>query len=213
MRYIVSVVLLAVIVALAYFAYESVARPIRFNEAKDIRYDAVKNRLIDIRTAQVAYKDQKGAYTDSFEKLIDFIKQDSMRVPRKIGLCPDTLTDKMAVEIGFALTRLEPGQKPEDILAMGKILRDTIKIPLLDTLFSPTYPIDSLAIVPFSGGEKFAMGAGEVETGSKVKVKVFEAVAKYGQFLKGLDNNYYRPNDELRVGSLLEATNNTGNWE
>ena len=213
MKTVIQIVLVAVILALSYFIYESIAKPIRFNEEKEVRYDAVIERLKDIRTAQLAYKDQKGKFTANFDKLIDFVKFDSMRVPRKIGLCPDTLTEKMAAEIGLAITSLEPGQTPDDILAMGKILRGTVKISLLDTLFHPGYPIDSLKIIPVSNGEEFSLGAGEVETGSKVKVKVFEAVAKNSQILINMDKNFYRPSDELRVGSLTEATNHTGNWE
>ncbi|PLW99739.1 MAG: hypothetical protein C0594_16715 [Marinilabiliales bacterium] len=213
MKYVIQLVLVVVIVVLAYLAYESIARPIRFEEAKNERYSEVIQRLKDIRTAQTAYKDQKGVYADNFDELISFVKNDSLRVPRKIGLCPDTLTDQMAVEIGLAVTNLKPGETPDDILAMGKILRDTVKMPMLDTLFDPGYQIDSIRYIPFSGGEEFKIGAGVVETGSKVKVKVFEAVAKNSQILKGLDKDFFKPSDELRVGSLIEATNGAGNWE
>ena len=67
------------------------------------------------------------------------------------------------------------------------------------------------------------MGAGEVETGSKVKVKVFEVYALYDILLNGMDKqlviNYIDEREKivkftgLKVGSLKEATNNSGNWE
>lgn len=212
-KVIVQIVLFVLVVVLAYFLYDGINTPIRFNKEKDIRYEKVIERLKDIRTAQIAYKDQRGEFAGKFDQLMDFLKNDSLRVPRKIGLCPDTLNDRMAVEMGLAVTQLEPGQTPDDILKMGKILRDTIKIPILDTLFEKNYIIDSLRYIPFSGGEEFFLGAGEVETGSKVKVKVFEASAKNSQILKGLDGDYFKASDVLRVGSLTEATNNAGNWE
>ncbi len=67
------------------------------------------------------------------------------------------------------------------------------------------------------------MAAGEVETGSQVKVKVFEAYALYDILFHGMDKqeviNYKDERYQLiefygvKVGSLTEATNNAGNWE
>ena len=67
------------------------------------------------------------------------------------------------------------------------------------------------------------MAAGEVETGSQVQVKVFEAYALYDTLFHGMDRqeviNYKDERYKLieftgvKVGSLTEATNNTGNWE
>jgi len=44
--------------------------PIRFNREKDAREAAIKERLIDIRTAQETFKAVKGYYTGSFDTLI-----------------------------------------------------------------------------------------------------------------------------------------------
>ena len=67
------------------------------------------------------------------------------------------------------------------------------------------------------------MAAGEVMTGSQVRVKVFEAYALYDSMFKGLDKqqiiNYKDERHKItnfygdKVGSLTEATNNAGNWE
>ena len=67
------------------------------------------------------------------------------------------------------------------------------------------------------------MGAGELQTGSKVRVRVFEVKVPYDVLLAGLDPqsviNYTEEREEitgypgLKVGSLTEATNNAGNWE
>jgi hypothetical protein len=67
------------------------------------------------------------------------------------------------------------------------------------------------------------MAAGEVETGSQVKVKVFEAYALYDDLFNGMDRqmviNYkderYKITEfeGVKVGSLEEANNNAGNWE
>ena len=105
----------------------------------------------------------------------------------------------------------------------GLISRDTIRLSVKDSLFHAGYPIDSLSFVPYTTGVQFEMGAGEIETTSKVKVRVFEAKVPYDILLEGLDRqliiNYKEERETitgysgLRVGSLIEATNNAGNWE
>lgn len=80
-----------IIVVLAYFLVESIMKPIRFNKEKDAREAAIKERLIDIRTAQEAFKSVKGYYTGSFDTLITFLETDSLPLVFKRG----SLTDEM----------------------------------------------------------------------------------------------------------------------
>jgi hypothetical protein len=93
----------------------------------------------------------------------------------------------------------------------------------MDSLFKNNYPIDSLRIVPFTGGAQFEMAAGVLNTGSGLKVQVFEAKVHNNVLLKGLDRQLVINLNDLRkklerypglqVGSLTEATNHAGNWE
>tara|TARA_B100001559_G_scaffold225958_1_gene189927 strand:- start:321 stop:968 length:648 start_codon:yes stop_codon:yes gene_type:complete len=53
--------------------YDSINKPINFNEVKYNRYYDVIDRLKEIRTAQIAYKDVKGIYSNNFDSLINFI--------------------------------------------------------------------------------------------------------------------------------------------
>lgn len=183
MKIVIQSVLVIAVIVLGYFLYESIAKPIRFEDEKNRRYAKVIERLKDIRTAQIAFKDVYGRYTGSFDTLVSFLKNDSMPVVRAIGTVPDTLTEKQALE-------------------MNLITRDTIRIPVLDTLFGQKYPVDSIRFVPFTSSQ-FNLKAGEIETGSKVVVKVFEAV----------DAAPFDPKKILQVGSVTEANNNAGNWE
>ncbi|MFP4555804.1 MAG: hypothetical protein ACLFNU_02940 [Bacteroidales bacterium] len=200
MKTVFQILLLVAVVVLAYFIYESVMTPIRFNNEKDKRYEKTINRLKDIRTAQLAYRSEYEQFTGSFDTLINFVKHDSFRVVRQIG----SMDDSAAV-------------------AQGQVYRDTVTISVLDSIFPEEYPVDSLQYVPYTSGEKFELGAGELETGSGLKVKVFEAKAHNDVILKGLDrqliinlNDLRRKLDRypgLQVGSLTEATNHAGNWE
>ena len=93
-----------------------------------------------------------------------------------------------------------------------------------DTLFNnrPDFSIDSLAFIPFSGGDSIQMRA-EVREVSGVKVPLFEAKMPYSSLLKGLDRqlrinlNAEREDQGrycgLMVGSIDAPNNNAGNWE
>ena len=209
MKAVIQIILVAAIIVLAYLLYESIMTPIRFNKVRDVREDATIERLKDIRTAQVAYRAVYQNYTGSFDTLITFLKTDSFRVVQKIGSIPDSL--------------IEAGMTEREALREGLISRDTIRISVMDSLFKAGFHVDSLRFVPFTEGYEFELGAGELQTGSKVVVKVFEAKVPYDILLAGLDPqlviNYKEEREKitgypgLRVGSLVEATNNAGNWE
>ncbi len=204
MKTVIQIVLAIIIVVLTYFIYEGVMTPIRFDKEKAIRYAHVIQRLKDIRTAQIVYKDQFGKYTGSFDTLINFVKTGQMKLVKSIGqIDEDSLSN---------MTEAEAVKK-------GLIIRDTILMAVADTLFPKGYAIDSLRYIPFTQNKEFKMGAGTVLTASKVKVKVFEAKAFNVDILHGLDPQLIiNLNDTdkfpgLMVGSLEEANNNAGNWE
>ncbi len=200
------------IIALGYLLWESINKPIRFNKEKDRREAATIQRLKDIRTAQLAFKSEYNRYTANFDTLITFLKTDSFRVVKAIGSVPDSMIEEMG--------RVKAERQA---LKDGLISRDTIKLSVKDSLFAAHYSIDSLRYVPFTKGIEFEMGAGVLQTGSKVQVRVFEAKVPYDILLAGMNRqlviNYKETREKitgypgLKVGSLEEATNNAGNWE
>lgn len=199
MKTVYQIVLAILIVVIGYFVVDSIMKPIRFKKEKEKRYDVTIQRLKDVRTAQVAYRSRYSKYTGSFDTLITFLKEGQFKVVKQIGSEDDSLA-----------------------VAQGKVYRDTILVAVRDSLFK-NYAVDSLRFVPFSGGDQFELAAGELETGSKVKVKVFECKAHNDIILKGLErqeiinlNDLAKKLEKyagLKVGSMTEATNNAGNWE
>ena len=200
MKTVIQILLAIAIVVLGYLLVDSINQPIRFKAEQTRRYDRTIQRLKDIRSAQLAYRSLYGKFTGDFDTLINFIKTDSFKVVMQIG----DLDDSLAV-------------------AQGRIIRDTLLVSVYDSLFGKKYPVDSMRFVPFTGGKKFEIGAGEITTGSGVKVKVFEVSVHNDVLLSGLDRQLViNMNDErikrdqfpgLKVGSLTEATNHAGNWE
>lgn len=195
---IIQISLLVVIILLAYFIYESVMKPVRFNKSVDQRSKAVIQNLMDIRTAQLSYKSIHGKYTASFDTLILFLKTGEIPV---VKIIPD----------------------PTDT-TFTKTIRDTIGfIPVKDSLFRsrPGYNLENIKFVPQSDKKTFTLDAGVVDKGG-VKVNVFEASTFYLDFLSGLDNqlvtNLVASKEQiekfpgLKVGSMTEASTD-GNWE
>jgi hypothetical protein len=196
-RLIIQIVLGGLIILLAYLIYSGIMKPIDFKTEKELRYAKTIERLKDIRTAQVAYKSVYQKYTGSFDTLINFIKYDSFPVEYKIG----SLDDSIAV-------------------AKGLVFRDTIYVPVVDSVFPKGYHIDSLRYIPFTRNIEFSLLAGNITTGSKVLVQVFEASALNFDILNGMDrqlvvnlNDVAKEFKGLRVGNIKEANNNAGNWE
>ena len=208
MKKIIQIVLAIVMVVLAYLVWESIQTPIRFNKEKDIRYAATIQRLKDIRTAQLAFKDEFGKFTSSFDSLIQFVQNDSMKLVKAIGSIPDEL--------------LAQGWTEAIALKEGIITRDTIKIAIKDTLFAPNFVASDLQFVPFTDRAIFELATATVVSGS-VNVNVFEAKVHNNVLLHGLDEKLLINLNErmktsknfpgVKVGDIEEPNNNAGNWE
>jgi hypothetical protein len=207
---VIQVILVIAVLVLSYLIYDSVQQPIRFYKEQERRYNSAISRLKSIRIAQVAYKDVYGRYTGSFDTLLSFLNNGTFKVVKMTGSIPDSL--------------LDAGMSEKEALELHLISRDTIEINVKDSLFkSPDFVPDSLPFVPNTPGIKFEMASGEVMTGSKVVVQVFEVQVHNNVLLHGLDKqliinfNEYREKNTgfpgLKVGSLSEANNNAGNWE
>ena len=210
MKTALNIVFTLIIIVLIYFLFESIMKPIRFKNERESRESAIKEKLIDIRTAQEAFKSVKGYYTGSFDTLITFLKTDSLPLVFKIG----SLTDEM-IASGITTER--------EAVKKGLISRDTSYIPVRDSVFKEGYPIDQLRFVPGLENIEFQMSAGRVMTASMVMVNVFEAYVLNDVFLSDLDRqlvvNY---NDQrtkitgfpgMKVGDVKVPNNNAGNWE
>lgn len=209
MKRVFQVLLLVAVIVLAYLVWDSPNQKIRFEKEKEHREEAIIERLKDIRTAQVAFKDKYNRYTASFDTLIDFVKNDSTPIVRKEGM----LTDSM----------IEAGMTEAKAVKLGILVRDTTLVPTLTEIFPTNFNVDSIQYVPNQEDLKFEMEAGIFNTSTNNKIKVFEARTPYTAYLSDLDKQEvqnlvvfakkYERYPGLKVGSIVEANNNAGNWE
>ena len=211
MRRVIQILFVFIILILGYLIVESIMEPIKFNQDVEEREQATIDRLINIREAQKAYKDIYKRYTGSFDTLIAFLDTGSFSVVKAIGTIPEEWLD----ELGFDKAR-------ERALKEGVISREVSKVSVLDSLYGPGYPVDSLRYVPYTDDVEFTMESGKILTSSNLEVQVVEVSVRYDDLLNGLDPqlvvNYKDERmkivgfDGVKFGSLEEGTL-TGNWE
>ena len=195
----VQLLLWPVIIILAWLVYRSPISLKEFQEETNYRKSAVIQDLKDIRTAQIAFKDKYRVYAGDFNSLLSFVKNDSLAVVKAIGETPDSLTEDQALLVGI-------------------ISRDTVFVPVYQTIYNQDYldtrdsrfpfDLEKLSMVPFSD-ETFSIESGNIEKG-KVVVQVFEVSTTFGTFLNGLDakNKGIDLDNTLRVGSMSDASIN-----
>ena len=227
MRKLINVILAVCAIGLLYLCYASIMGPIEFEQEKNRREKAVIARLIDIRDAQLEFRKQNNQYTADLDTLIDFIKNGNILTVYKVGELTDIqredgLTEEKAMQIINKAKKTDNWKEVEK-LGLTEFKRDTIQVPVLESLFKDRrgFHPDSIKFVPFSGGEHFIMNA-KIDTIQSGPARFFEARTPYNVYLKGLDeqeiNNmiYMRQQLDrypgLKVGSMDEPIT-TGNWE
>ena len=208
MKVTLKILLAVAVVLLAYMCYRSIMGPIEFKDEKDRRENLIKARLIDIRKAQIEYKNIHKVHAANFDELSKFLKDEKLPFLIKEGVLTDEQLEKVMTE--------------KEAVKKGLIRRDTIWVTAVDTLFGKGYNVDDLRNVP-GANVQFTMDTATLTSGSGYTVKVFQCGVQYDDYLGDLDKQLvYNLKDKaekmnkypgLRVGSVEEINNNAGNWE
>ena len=204
---VINVILFAIIVVLAIQVVKSIQAPIKFNKEQKAREAKVVERLIDIRNAEVLYKNANNKYASSFDSLIAFCQTAEIPI---VKIVPD----------------------PTDT-TFTRTINDTIGyVRVMDSIKSgrDNFNINEINVVPFSNPvQNYELEAGTIVRNG-INIPVFEARTPYEVYLgqpgaafsdkewkQRVDNakaekesiNRYAG---LKVGSMEEATTD-GNWE
>ena len=208
MKVTLKILLAVAVVLLAYMCYRSVMGPIEFDKTREQRENLIKARLIDIRKAQIEYKNIHKVHAANFDELSKFLKDEKLPFLIKEGV----LTDE----------QLEKGMTEQEAVKKGLIRRDTVWVTAVDTLFGSGYNVDDMRNVP-GANVQFSMDTATLTSGSGYTVKVFQCGVLYDDYLGDLDKQLvYNLKDKaekmnkyqgLSVGSIEEINNNAGNWE
>jgi hypothetical protein len=193
-----QVLLLIVILVLGYLVYNSIMQPVEFNRERAHREADVVERLKDIRSAQLLFRQSNGKFANNFDTLISYIRDGEIPVVRVVPDPTDTtFTRTISDTLGF--------------------------VKVADSLFHKRrgFSMQNFRYIPHSQSIEFEMDAGEIERGG-VRVSVFEAKAPFITYLQGMDQqrvyNLIAHMEQierypgLRVGSMTEPSTD-GNWE
>ena len=212
MKKLVNIVLVLCVAGLGYICVGSIMGSINFGKERALREKEIIARLIDIRTAQLAFRDQnKGEYTDSFDELIEFVKNGKMPFIMKVGELTDKqledgLTESKAAKLIEDARRAKPAvaqKKWKEVEKAGLVRlnkkgeveeylfsRDTFWVAAIDTLYPKGFNADSLRYVPFGNGVEFELRTGCDSSGkSGNKLYLFEAKTPYRTYLEGINKD------------------------
>ena len=228
MKTVINIVLGLCALALVYVCYGSIMGPINFENAKDAREKEVIARLIDIRKAQVEFRNtHEGKYTASFDTLIDFVKTAKLPFVKKEGALTDEQLEKGMTE-KKAMKLIEKAKKTGNWKEVEKeglmnFKRDTMWVSVLDTIFPKGFNADSLRYVPFGNGKQFEMASRQDTTKSGAPLNLFQAQTPYETYIGDLDRQQIINLKDvqsklgkycgLRLGDIEQPNNNAGNWE
>ena len=228
MKTVLNIVLAACAAALVYVCYGSIMGPINFDNTKKARETEVIARLIDIRKAQVEYRNtHEGKYTASFDTLIDFVKTAKLPFVKKEGALSDEQLEKGMTE-KKAMALINKAKKTGNWKEVEKqglmdFKRDTMWVAVLDTIFPKGFNADSLRYVPFGNGAEFEMYSRQDTTKVGAPLNLFQAQTPYDVYMSDMDKqqlinlkdlqNKLGKYCGLKVGDIEQPNNNAGNWE
>ena len=218
---------LAVTAYLGYSVYFSIDDEIAFQEKREKYEDLTKRRLIDIRSAQEAYEEANGKFTNNFDTLLEWIQKPAVAIPYSSGtFYTDSMPEDKYYEMGYVLTlqevdsvAIEMGYSPEDFSKL--IEEDQTAYKVRDNIFTtffaenftpekraakklPPVDLDSLPFTP-SSGKRFIMRTSTANQGGVTKSTILvQDPTPFGRekVVK----------DTLRFGNLKDPITD-GNWK
>ena len=203
----IQVILWVASIFFAYKIYDSINGPLQFNQKKNERYATVIDRLKDIRSAQIAYKDVKGVFSNNFDSLIEFVDKGHFTLIEK--------RDSSFLEYD-RIYRID--------MLREVVVVDTLgTVEVKDSLFKNSDEYKEMAFIPINGvnGQKFEI-ASKVIDKNGYKVPVFQVKVKKSVILFDQNKDLIKQENEtiavdgvngpeIVLGSLTTVSTN-GNW-
>jgi len=191
--------------------------PVKFEKEKTKRYDAIKNKLLQIRDLQVIYKSNspENRFANNFTELINFGKNDSIILSKyveksEIVINPEWIANgwkeneiKKTKKTYITPNGEEKVNTDEGWLKRSwfeKVELGKVKVCCSEKDSIQIKNIENLASVPFTN-KKFNLSAKKIVK-SNTEISVFEVS----------DPDPYDPTEALKIGDLNEV-NLDGNWE
>ena len=230
MKKTINAVLTVCVLILAVLCWRSIQDDINFDKEVAYREARVKAKLLQIKDAEEAYKQQhiEGAYCSDWDVLTEFVRNGRLPVVIKEGVLSDEQMEKGLTESKAAAIINSGDTKAIAEYKLEGFRRDTIWVSLIDSLYKgQDFNVDSLRYIPFAEGDTFEIIACPNTTKSGAIIQVMECNAPISSYLKGMGKlgdrmikNTIVESDQtgryagLRIGEAGNGwNNNAGNWE
>ena len=219
--------LVIAVCAMCYLCVTSITVPIEFEQEQAKREQQIIKKLVDIRKVQIEYQKINNHFCPNADTLVQFILEGQLPVILKEGVLSDEqlkngLTEKKAIAI------IKRGNQKE-IIANGleNFRRDTTYLSVYESILAKDYTkeqIADLVVIPHSNGTKFQFDTiTYVNANTGLPTPLFQVSAHYDTYLFDLNRQQLinlkdkqtKMNrfNGLKVGSVEEPNNNSGNWE
>ena len=228
MKKVINAFLGLCVVGLLFITWRSIQDTQDFDADVAAREAVVKARLIEIRSAEEAYKAQHGEYCADWSALIKFVKTGKLPVIMKQGVLTEEQMEKGLTEASAAEIVNSGDQAAIIANGLQNFRRDTAWVSLKDSLYNYAgFVADSMRYIPFAEGDTFELVACPNTTRSGAIQMVMECNAPDSSFLKGMGKQgnrliYNRAEEAdakgaypgLKIGDAgSNWNNNAGNWE
>ncbi|MDD2986596.1 hypothetical protein [Flavobacterium sp.] len=213
---VLSIVLWIITLVFGYLIYQSIQAPIEFDKLKEKRFQIAVNKMLDIKSAELAYKSVKGKYTDNLDSLIYFIENENFVILER----KDTSVIDVEKNQAYRLTVDEKGTGGyfKDVVVTKELGRVSIK----DSLFKGSDRYRNLTTVKIGDIEaKIDLKAGTIER-DNMKISVFEAKLEKAKLLSDQDASLVEKekkvvsvegiNGEFILLGSMEEVSTSGNW-
>ena len=235
MKKLINVVLGIAALAMLFICYRSIADQQDFEAEVKQREIDVKKRLIEIRNAENAYKEQNPdvGFCADWDTLIAWVKSAKLPIVIKQGMLTEDQMEKGLTDSKAAAIVARGNAAEIAAAGLTGFRRDTTWVSLVDSLYGKDFNADELRYIPYSenapDGKKkeFELIAIWIKTKSDAIIPVMECGATYDTYLVG-DNKLWSREaanrteiaesqgnyNGLRIGDASLTWNNTaGSWE
>ena len=183
---------------LLYILYESIRKPIRFEEIRKERHEVVKRNLEQIRELQIAYRNETGEYANTFDELLLFADTGLVKIEERKDSSFFYFNEEYQTEM------------VKDTI----IVRIMDQVPVIAHLFGKDFDVESLRYIPYTKRQvEFDMSSSFVYR-SESRLPTFEVSAKDEDILHDLEDQYgdfFNYDFKLQIGNIAEPTT-SGNW-
>ena len=222
---VINIILFAIILLLGWQVVKSIMAPIKFSTEQEAREAKVVERLIDIRNAEVLYKNVNNRFTADFDSLINFCK--TSEVPNIVMLSVFNPADSTYSTEYDTLPGIPVVKYLDSISKIDNNRADTLNKEKERLI---PFDVDQLKFVPGApNNELFEIEASTISRNG-IEIPVFEVRTPYDVYLATPSDAFTKEKWEervrnakaekenleryagLKVGSLTEATTD-GNWQ